>query len=245
MTKIFWKTDEHVPEHDPKAIELGYKICEDFDPDIVPAGSDGMDHYSLSSFDKDPARMHDANLQKEIDVWKSVERGWSDAAPNAKRVWIPGNHEQRRHKMLIKQAPSLSYLRALQPEVLYGLDELGIEYRDHEFVVDDIVFTHGKLVRKFSAYTAKAVMEGIGFGMNAASGHTHRMGAYYHTSRNGTYWSVEGGCLCKLTPEYMNNPNWQQGVTLVWTKPSTFVQIPFIRKGRKLFARWNDKEYSA
>ena len=243
MTKILYKTDEHVPFHDKRAVELAYKICEDFEPDIVPAGSDGMDHYKISSFDKDPASR--VTIEKEIEAWKEVERGWRSAAPDARHIFIQGNHEDRLRRYMWKKASELYDLEALKPENLYGLKELDIEYSPRGFEVDDCIFHHGTVVRKYSGYTARAEIEKLHYSKHSFTGHTHRMGSHYTTTPNGLVMSVEGGCLCRTDLEYITNPNWQQGITLVWTKPTTFTQIPFIRKGRRLFARWNNKEYMA
>lgn len=245
VRKVFWKTDEHVPFHDMRAIELAMKICEDFQPDILPAGSDGMDHYSISKYDKNPTRVKGASLQFEIDEWQKIERGWNSVARGAYRPFIEGNHEDRRRRWLWRH-PEIEGLRVLEPRLLYGLDELGITIPvDNEFVVGDTLFWHGKRVSKHSAYTAKGELEDLSYVMNSFTGHTHRMGIYYKTTRRGLVYSVEGGCLCDLHPEYVSHPNWQQGVTLAWVgnEITTFEQVPFFRIGNRIIARWRDKEY--
>jgi hypothetical protein len=45
---------------------------------------------------------------------------------------------------------------------------------------------------------------------------THRQGAYASTNRGRTIQWTEAGCLCSLEPEYLKNPNWQQGIALGW-----------------------------
>lgn len=245
-TKVFWKTDEHVPYHDERAIELGMKIAEDFDPDILPAGSDGMDHYSISKYDKDPLRVKEYNLQAEIDAWHALERGWNSAAPNATRIFIEGNHEDRRRRFLWNH-PEIASLRALSPKSLYELDKLGIEhYIDNEFLVGDTLFHHGTRVSKYSAYTAKAELLDLAHAVNSVTGHTHRGGWYLQKTMAGVVNSLEGFCLCKLNPPYLKRPNWQQGVipVTVFDHGTVFEPVPFIHKNGRIFAYWRGKEYT-
>jgi hypothetical protein len=50
------------------------------------------------------------------------------------------------------------------------------------------------------------------YGKDLVAGHTHRLGAFYRTDRNGVNVAIENGCLCALDMEYMKGfPNWQLG----------------------------------
>src|SRR5687768_808440 len=95
MMKIAFPTDEHFPFQNDKAREVALKIVQDFDPDEMPAGSDGLDFYKLSSFDRDPKRMSAYTLQEEIAMWQRAQLEWKSAAPRARRRYIMGNHEFR------------------------------------------------------------------------------------------------------------------------------------------------------
>jgi len=50
--------------------------------------------------------------------------------------------------------------------------------------------------------------------MSTITGHVHRSGTF--KTKVGDTWKTgqESPCLCTLTPEYMRNPDWQQGITL-------------------------------
>jgi len=65
------------------------------------------------------------------------------------------------------------------------------------------------------------------------------------TTRDGIIQAQESFCLCKLDPEYMRNPNWQQGIVLVEVINgiATIEAIPFNKKKNKLVARWRGEEY--
>ena len=57
MTRLVFPTDEHFPFQDEHARSVALQITADFQPEIRIAGSDGLDFYGLSKFDKDPHRM--------------------------------------------------------------------------------------------------------------------------------------------------------------------------------------------
>ena len=108
-----------------------------------------------------------------------------------------------------------------------------------------LIITHGSTVRKFSAYTARAEAEKIRYSMSVMTGHTHRGGRFFTTTRAGIIQAVECFCLCSLAPEYMCNPDWQQGLVLAEVDEDmlSIEMIPFHQVGGKLVARWRGKEY--
>ena len=55
--KLAFVTDEHHPFQDDHARSVALKIVQDFDPDMVVCGSDGIDFYQVSHFDKNPERV--------------------------------------------------------------------------------------------------------------------------------------------------------------------------------------------
>ncbi len=243
-------TDQHHPFEDKKAINLAQQIVSDFDPHVISAGNDGLDCYGVSSFQKDKADFA-GGLQEEIEAWKVTQLGWVDAAPNAKHYFIMGNHEARLRKYLLKNASALVDLDALKIQNLLEFDKFGIRMaKNNEIVVtvgnNKLVVKHGDIVRKFSAYTAKAELEKEMYQVWGISGHTHRGGSHYATpSRRSFVAWFEGFCLCDMTPPYMKNPNWQQGLVLATvTKDVIHVEpVPFFRIRDKVIARWRDKEY--
>ena len=220
MTKIAFPTDEHYPFQDEDARSIALQIVRDFSPDILISGSDGLDFYGVSAFDKNPARIK-VSLQDEIDAWKAGQREWKSAAPNARRVYLPGNHEDRLRRYLWRH-PELSSLEAMKLDVILGFGSLGIDWKDtglsydqYEFVVEgSLVIRHGKYVRKNSAYSARAEIEHEKFSISGISGHTHRGASYYARTRRGVVEWHEGFCLCQLEPEYAHHPDWQHGIAL-------------------------------
>ena len=79
-------------------------------------------------------------------------------APNARIVFVKGNHCSRLERYL-KKHPELYSLDALKLPNLLGLDKFNIEYKDKGFKLGSLKIIHGDMVRKFSAYTARGEME--------------------------------------------------------------------------------------
>ena len=233
---------------DHNAVDLALKIVEDFNPDIRIAGSDGVDFYSLSSFDKNPERI--LSLQGEINSWCETQRMWLDAAPKARNYFLVGNHEDRLRRWLWKH-PELSSLSCLSLDNLFSFKELKIQLADKEGLevsfFDKLVVTHGSVVRQWSGYTARAELERRRYSVSVMSGHTHRGGRVMTTVRGAAIEALECFCLCSLAPEYTYNPDWQQGIVLAEVNKDyvSFDMIPFHEKRGKKVARWRGKEYKA
>ena len=139
---------------------------------------------------------------------------------------MDGNHEDRLRKYLWSKAAALSSLDCLTIDKLYGLSENEIEHIEHEEgLTINGMFTiiHGDLIRAHSGYTAKGMYDK--HGGNGMCGHTHRGGNYLRRDRSGIYGWWENFCLCDLSPDWIRNPNWQQGFSLIhFTKDRFWVE---------------------
>jgi hypothetical protein len=247
--KIAFPTDEHFPFQDDKARAVALKIVADFNPDILPAGSDGLDFYKLSRFDRDPARLRQTTMQSEIQMWLKAQREWNDAARGARRPYIPGNHEARWDKAIWKMDPFPELLDLSLAKVL-RLAELGIEEKMVEEIdLGEVVIRHGQVVKQHSAASARGEVEKQRFQVSTMTGHTHRGGIYMTSTRRGIIYGVECFCLCRLDPWYGQGPyDWQQGIVLATIhkdKSLQFETIPFSRVRGKVVAHWREKEYSS
>lgn len=252
--KVAFPTDEHYPFQDEAARHIALQITRDFSPDLLVCGSDAIDFYSISKFDKDPKRAF--NLQTEIDSWRSGMRDWISAAPDARRFFIPGNHEDRLRRYIWRH-PEMAGLEVLSLNNLLGFRYLNIEceervigenYGQSELEIGPLVIKHGTVIRKHSAYTARGEMEKEFYQVPTLfTGHTHRGGVHYANTRNGVVRAFECFCLCDTDPSYVNSPNWQQGLVLA-TIYGTLIQveaIPFFNDGGQKRAIWRDSIYTA
>ena len=214
METVVKLCDFHVPYQSDKTISVALKLCKHIKPKIVVL-DEVIDFYSLSKFNKDPKRK--TCLQNDLNTTYAVLSKIRKALPETRMVMVESNHDKRLQKYLNSKAEELSQLDCLKFEKLLKLDKLDIEYRK-DFFFRGVLFKHGDLIRKHSAYTAKAELEKEG--VNGVSGHTHRLSMHFKTLRGGDYVWLEGGCLCKTKNiEYIDGcANWQQGLSIFMFK---------------------------
>lgn len=77
---------------------------------------------------------------------------------------------------------------------------------------NQLVFKHGTLLGNKSGLSAIKEMENAY--MSGCTGHCHKLAKYIARKAGKKFIWIESGCLCDLEPEYMVNPNWQQGFAL-------------------------------
>lgn len=234
-------SDLHIPYHDSAAWALVLNVVKVVKPTRVNVLGDALDFYQLSTFDKDPKQLENGRLQEDLDQWFRMARELQRAAPDTcEYTFVPGNHEDRLRRYLNRN-PELYGLRALELPSLMRLDELGFSYHadEIEIVPGLLVGKHGDVVRKDSAYSAKGELEKERFAISTITGHTHRLGTHYARTRNRVVKAHENGCLCQLDPEYVKNPNWQQGLTMVTHYGGELFHVedvPFFNGGERIKA---------
>lgn len=245
--------DTHFPFADTRALKVVQAISLEQQPDLLVHMGDLLDCYTLSRWDKNPDRKE--TLQDEIDMARLHLAEMRDLHPNARIVYLEGNHEDRLRRILWNlegPAAVLAQLTAFKQSItwpsLLRLDELHIEFvpyaeqSRHSFL-PKFILKHGTVVRGKSAYTANGEHEK--YGKSGASGHTHRLGAFYNRDHNGNHVWLETGCTCRLDPEYMVDPNWQQGcVTLTFDNKTGAPDANpvYIHDGN---AMWRGERYAA
>lgn len=216
--------DPHIPFHDQRVIHEVELFMQELQPDLMLYLGDIGDFYGLSKFDKNPKKAD--KLQEDLTSVGAMFKRHRALVPNARMIDEDGNHEDRLRRHLWGKDPALASLDCMTVEGLYKLKESGVEHVDYEEgVLINGVFmaSHGDLIRAHSAYTAKGMSDK--HGGSGIHGHTHRLGSYYKRNRFGIYGWWENGCLCDLNPDYVTNPNWQQGFSLVhFTKDRFWVE---------------------
>lgn len=149
-------SDIHFPYHDDKALKVVYNFLEQHPINTIILNGDILDFYDVSSFDKDPDRVN--SLQKEIDMSTRFFKKLRNIKPDARIVFIKGNHEYRLERYL-KKHPELYSLDALKLPNLLDLKKYNIEYSDKGIKLGNLKIIHGDMVRKFSGYTARGELE--------------------------------------------------------------------------------------
>jgi predicted phosphodiesterase len=151
-------SDIHAPYQDDKAISAMLNFARWFEPHTIFIMGDLVDFYAISKFIKDPYRA--LELQAEIDVSIAILQNIRNTCKKARIYLLRGNHEYRLQKYLWTNAKELAGLKALDLRELLKLKSLDIEYLENGRINHHgLLLKHGSIVRKFSAYTAKAEFE--------------------------------------------------------------------------------------
>lgn len=221
--------DLHYPYQDDDALRVLYQVLDDVRPDLVVCHGDLLDCEQISRFPKDPYNR--TPLHEEIRMGAEHLGEVTAITPHADHWLLEGNHEERLRRTLWSMGEDrvggeLVQLKGMRETLSWenqlGLGSLGWEftpYPQHMLLFDRIILAHGKTVRRHSAYSAKA--EHDLYAKSGMSGHTHRMGSYYHSAYDGQVqaWH-ELGLLGRIRSDYTGTPpNWQQGFAVVtWTQ---------------------------
>jgi len=230
--------DTHNPYQDQRALREVELFFQEIQPGLLIKAGDINDFYLLSKFDKHPSRK--ASMQSDLNSTKRMNIRQREILPNSRQILILGNHEDRLRRTLWSRASEFESLDALKLESLYGLEDNGIEVVEYEegLLINGVFMViHGDLVRAHSGYTAKGMFDK--HGGCGIHGHTHRLGSYYKRDRFGIWGWWENGCLCSLEPDWIQNPNWQQGFSLVhfkqdrfWVEQMQIINKKFMYAGR-------------
>lgn len=245
--KLVVLSDLQIPWEDPTAVHLALNFIDGWKPDTVILNGDVADCYALSHFAKDPAIGE--TLPDEIDRCKQLLSLLVAKVP--KVIWLGGNHEhrwtralwaaqesQQTHFAFVKSVVAALGVDNLDPDALFrivwGPKSAGVDYwpwGDYLLVANDnLVITHGFLVSMHSAFSAKRHMERLG--KSVIIGHTHRLGSYLLSNMDPGVprGAWENGCLCRLDPQWVQFPNWQQGFSVVEVDGPRFqvTQVPII-----------------
>lgn len=252
ITALLWG-DTHFPSQDDSAIAVVFGVLKRLQPTVMVHMGDLCDAYSLSRFDKDPARKE--SLQDEINMARAHLAQARKISPNSRMIFLEGNHENRMQRAMWQMdgpAAQLGKLTAFQKAItwpkLLDLESLHCEFYQYgeqskKHLLPKFILKHGSLVRSKSAYTAAGEHEK--YGKSGASGHTHRLGVFYRRDANGSHVWVETGTTARLDPEYVVDPNWEQGCVVLTFEPTTgavSVEPIYIHEGMGV---WRGEVYRA
>jgi len=212
--------DVHIPFHHQRLLRFWLDFVERTKPDGVDILGDLIDCYTISRFDKNPARRH--TLRQEIEQARLFLAMLWQRVPDAEIRYSEGNHEDRLRKYLWRKANDLADLEGLTIPELLHLDELNISWHTGRFPyrVGDVIYQHGNRIRKSAGHTAEAISQEAEH--TVICGHSHRQGFIPHVTRRGYRAGYEGGCLCDADQiDYLDSvPNWQLGWPVVHFFPT-------------------------
>lgn len=208
--------DLQCPYHDPKVVALVRKFADEYlQPDEIYLLGDVFDFYPVSRYSKSPERRSQWRLWDEIQESRKVIEPFLNVR-GVKRVRLfGGNHEDRLRRYLVDRAPELIGIPYLEIHKLldFELRDYIPYHTDELHIRNNLIFTHGSVIRKHSGHSAKAHVEK--YGMSIIHGHSHRGGSYLLRRYRDTIIGQENFCLCDLNPGYTTFPNWAHGFSVV------------------------------
>lgn len=238
--------DIHVPFHDPRLWSALLTHVRNLRPKGIDIIGDVLDCYTLSRFDKDPARK--GTFDDEVNTARAMLVSLRCVAGDACDIrFSEGNHENRLRRMLWSKSKELAHLRCLTMPALLGLDQpmikadktvgksLGVKYYDPvaPYCIGNLWYLHGDLGRKcnwsmsYGGRLAEAIAKRVG--NSVIVGHSHQMGKVMYQTWEHSIKGHEIGCICNFSMDYIvGTPQWQQGWAVVDFVKSGNYQVNFV-----------------
>lgn len=243
--------DTHRPYHHKKACDLVLNILQDLQPDEIVLLGDYADFYSVSSYAKDPRILQ--HLKAEVDDVNQGLDKFDKLFPNAKKVFIEGNHCHRLEKYLINNCPALFGLTSCRN--LFKIDQRPkwrfVDYgpsQAYQVLGSYLTARHEPLAASAKATASRALC-------SLTYGHIHRIEESHLVGLDGTNhvcFSVGwlGDKRNDLVFDYVKGYHqWQLGFGLVWVDPETrffyHQKIPLIEVNNKVTCVVNGRLYSS
>lgn len=260
--KWMLSSDQQIPYHDPRAIELWFKVMKSFKPDVVDYLGDTDDQACYSRWTEGrPVEFLQAHKDGQPETIFPMARSEAQGArefyeqtrkmrPNAQLFSALGNHDVRVFDYFEKKLPE--QLSAMTPESLWGLDTLGYEYIFYGDMpkkrFGDIHVHHGVAISQHAGESVRKDVEN--FGVSIIRGHSHRAGSFFRTYelRDETVRGYEIGHMSDVKSDgmsYTNMKNWQQGFAIGHIENGERPHIQFIHISPEYTCYVDGKKYSA
>lgn len=192
----------HVPLHDPEAIDWLEDNIRERSPDVLIHLGDGHEADSASRWPSE----YDWCLSDEIEQHNDLLKRLRMAAPKARRVYLPGNHDDNIVTLnrIDKKLRGLCDYRVLESELASGNWEMPCTYQNgyvrskqNVFRLGQVSFAHG-WEASASADELQACDLGLPWGL-FVSGHTHRPTPVTQAHKTKTqplpFWYANAGTL--------------------------------------------------
>lgn len=219
IERAFFIPDTHIgveiddeTSHDKKAFKLVLDIIKEIQPDHLFILGDFGEFHATTSHPKHPQVR--ALLKDELfEVYQGLKQV-SEAAPNAKKHFIEGNHSFRVARYIQTKCPEL--FDTIHLNELLKLDELGFEF--HRYGPNQLVkVAHAEnLYARHEPYGSSPQASAKNAGVSLIHGHDHKLHRAPTTRADGVELvSIGAGCLvnknCKIYEYVKNRANWQLG----------------------------------
>jgi len=264
--------DSLEPTHDEQAMALALEMTRAADPDVIVMHGDNLDLPEQGRYVVTPA--YSRTTQATIDRATLLCAQLRDAAPNAKIIWLAGNHEERLPRYIMQNASAAFGLRrgnepqgmpVMSVPFLCRMDEYNVEYRpgypaSNYWVNDRMRIIHGDKVNSSGSTATKYLAREK---VSVLYGHIHRREWAEMTREDHdgarTVLAASAGCLARVdgaVPSVkggtdldgrpiVRHEDWQQGIAVVDYQDG---DAPFhleLVPIREGHARWRGVDYHA
>ena len=209
--------DVHIPYQDNDAIEAAFNKMEEEKIDSLYINGDLLDFYQLSFHEKDPRMVH---FKQELEAGRQFLDYCRSQFPNIPIYFIPGNHENRFERYLRVKASELLDMDEFRLDVLLHVAEYGVQYLPFrsKVVFGDFLIEHGdKIPGAGGVVPARTAL--MKLKTNCLINHFHKTSSssqrVYGPGESTTIRGYSLGCLCELTPEYLEINEWNHGFAIL------------------------------
>lgn len=261
------------PTHDEDAIDIALAITKSVNPDLVVCVGDNLDLPEMSKYRLTPA--YAQTTQATIDRATTFCAQLKAAAPNARIVWLAGNHEERMPNYILDNASAAYGLKqgltpnswpVLSVPYLCRMEEFDIEYKpgypaSNVWINERLRVIHGDRV-KSSGSTVHQYLDKEK--SSVIFGHIHRVEVAYRTREDHdgakTILAASPGCLARIDGAIPSTKggtdldgrplvryeNWQQGLAVISYEEDGLARFNY----EQVMiidgcALWRGKEYNA
>lgn len=226
--KWMLSSDQHIPYHDPRYIDLWFQVMKWFRPDAIDYLGDTSDQDCFSKYSVGTSNEFLSQIAKPVteeitpfimEQERPVAEFYAQTRKMRKNADIfiaLGNHCVRVFDYVDRKMPESA--KAITPESLWKLDSLGINYIHYADLpkkrYGDIHVHHGNAISQHAGESVRKDVEN--FGVSIIRGHSHRAGTFYKTYelKNETLRGYEIGHSTDIKSSgmsYSNLHNWQAG----------------------------------
>jgi hypothetical protein len=209
--------DLHIPYQDNDAIEAAFDEMEKQNIESLFINGDMLDFYQMSFHEKDPRMVH---FKEELESGRQFLDYCRSRFPGIPIYFIPGNHENRFERYLRVKASELLDMDEFRLDVLLRVAEYGVQYIPFrsKVVFGDFLIEHGdKIPGAGGVVPARTAL--MRLKTNCLINHFHKTSSssqrVYGPDESTTIRGYSLGCLCELTPEYLEINEWNHGFAIL------------------------------
>ena len=225
-------SDWQIPYHDKDVLNAVRKFAAAWQPNEVIYNGDILDFPQLTT-KYERRRLTENDIRLDIKEFRDVHNGFRAAAPRAKFVFLPGNHEARLEKLVLERADGLEGLLVDALSLPELLKASSLEVRGN-YLNGTAYWERGGLIVTHGDVTdLKAMARDWG---SVVMGHTHREAVYAYSSRRGLeripHKAVSSGALCKTgvggppATRKTEIKDWTQGFVVAWFDSRGYQVLP-------------------